>query len=137
MPTDYRYDASLERVIDGDTVMLAWIDLPDENIPAPWCKTIARRASHVRLRFAGINAPEKTTPQGVVAGNALGSMLEAAGYLGIVTKTCTVSTAWTFDDRGGRLIGDLILQDGTNVSQWMVNKGYAVVHNYKLYAPED
>lgn len=106
--TSYAYKVTLGEIHDGDTLWLT-IDLG------------FYLAHTVRIRMAGINAPELSTPAGVVARDAL------KAYVAGQSGQWTAQTYKTGEDKYGRWLCTLFAPDGTNVNQWMLANGYAVV----------
>ncbi|NBT76671.1 MAG: nuclease [Betaproteobacteria bacterium] len=108
MNQPYTYKAIVTRVVDGDTV-IADIDLGMDL----WRK-------NVRLRLAGINAPEAETPQGEAAARGLREMFEQG------RDQVLISTQKDRSDKYGRLLATIFLFGGTSVNQRMVELGHAV-----------
>lgn len=105
----YDYDATLLRIIDGDTVELI-VDLGFKV-------TITEK-----FRIWGINAPEMNTPDGQMSKDHLASLLR--GSMG-VHNALAVNTIKDKKDKYGRYL--LIIYFGkTTVNELMVNDGYAV-----------
>lgn len=93
----------MERVIDGDTVVL-FVDL-GFNV-------------HLREKFrlAGINAPELRTAEGKDSKQALENLILGKDiYVRVYKK-----------GKYGRWIAELITEDGLNVNCWLLENGYAV-----------
>ncbi len=101
----FTYSAIVERVIDGDTIDVH-IDLGFDI----W--------HSVRLRLAGIDAPERFTEDGKIVTEYVRDILE--GQTVIITTTKT--------DKYGRYLADVILDD-TSVSDILVKMGYAVPYD--------
>lgn len=78
-----------------------------------------------RYRLARINAPEMSTPAGTLSRDALRVFCAEQPKTG-----WTVTTAR--QDPYGRYIAEIVAPNGTNLSDWMVSKGYAVAVKYKL-----
>lgn len=97
----YEYQATVERVVDGDTVLLM-IDLGFD---------VHHR---MKCRLARINAPEMKTPHGPEAKQRLAELL-AVG---------TVMIRSTALDKYGRALVE-ILADGVNVNDAMLSGGHA------------
>lgn len=115
---NYSYPAEIIRVIDGDTID-ARLTLADIDVGFD----IHLIQYHtIKLRLAGINAPEKNTVEGKTAKTYLTSMLPPG------TK-CVISTvkdkrekygrylAWVFVPQGEtyRCVNDALLADGMAV----------------------
>ena len=88
-------------VSDGDTV---WVRRDD-----------APRRKPVKLRLAGIDAPERCQPWGAEASAALTQR--------VLHRHVEVPTRAV--DNYGRLLGGLYLDDGGDVAAWMVANGHA------------
>lgn len=101
----YEYAATVQRVVDGDTVDLM-VDLGFDT------------HRFDRFRLYGINAAEHGTP----SGNA------ATAYLkGILTAGLTVTATTHKDkfDKYGRMLAVLTTADGKSVNDEMVASGHA------------
>lgn len=85
------------KVLDGDT-----IDILHNNKPE-------------RIRFNGIDAPEKGMPHGQ----------KAKQFVLNLTANKVVSVYVNDTDRYGRSIGEIILPDGKNLNREIVKAGYA------------
>ena len=94
--------ARVERVIDGDTI--------DVTLDLGW--RLYKR-DHVRL--AGINAPEKNTPEGVVARDRLAELL--GDYADVILTSTGL-------DKYGRALA-LVSLRGVDLSHWMLDHGLA------------
>lgn len=108
----YTYKATVDRVVDGDTVDL-WIDLGFSII------------THQRIRLARIDAPERFTDDGKLATSWLVDELQG--------KEIRVATEKT--GKYGRWIGEVEIFDGLypewdNVSDLMVKAGFAKYRSY-------
>lgn len=104
----------VNKVVDGDTIYCA---------PAP------RNTTYVesKIRFADINAPELSTPEGVAAKNALEDLiLGKIVYLDIDDKYGT--------DIYGRWVAVVYTRHNNthimNVNKWLVDNGYANITDY-------
>lgn len=112
----YQYKAIITKVIDGDTVDVD-IDLGFEV----WLR-------NQRIRLYGIDTPESRTSDKVekVFGNLAKDKILSFCPIGasIILQTKTD------DSRGkyGRILGELITEDGTNVNQYMIDNNYAVAY---------
>ncbi len=95
------------RVADGDTVSIL-----DSN-----------NQQH-KIRFFGIDAPERDQPHGQEAQSALAQLVEDRNVGVVIVEK----------DNYGRTVGTLYLND-TNVNQYMVSKGYAWWYRY--HAPHE
>lgn len=105
--TTYLYKITPGQVHDGDTLWTT-IDLG------------FYLAHTVKIRLAGINAPELTTPAGVTAREAL------VDYIQTNPGQWTAQTFKDGEDKYGRWLATLYAPDGTNTNQWMLDNGHAV-----------
>lgn len=103
----YRYNATILRVIDGDTVH-AEIDLGLDQ----------RR--RIKLRLYGINAPELHNAGGKESRSALAIMVDG--------KQVVLETIKDRTEKYGRYLATLFLPDATNVNQEMIRIGHAVAY---------
>lgn len=85
------------KVLDGDTIDILYNNKPE------------------RIRFNGIDAPEKGMPHGQ----------KAKQFVLDLAANKIVSVNVTDTDRYGRSIGDIILSDGRNLNREVVRAGYA------------
>lgn len=117
----YRYAAIITRVIDGDTLQ-ADIDLGFST----WIRSVS-------IRIRGINCPEMSTPNGLVAKRFTEDALlnKANGTTGpaqVVVDTVKVDKyggrwdayVWLPD---GRSLGDMLLQSGNAVPMKAATEG--------------
>jgi len=105
----YEYNASLIRVIDGDTAILR-VDLGFKM----YCE--------MSFRLLGINAPELNSTGGAAAKDHLFQLLTALG------PTLRIQT--TKPDKYGRwLVTFPRPYDATTVNQQMIEDGQAVAYN--------
>jgi micrococcal nuclease len=108
----YEYNATLDRVVDGDTVD-AMIDLGFDT----WV--------HKRIRLQGIDAPETRTrdldekAQGFVTKDRLTDLLEAADGV-FVLQSHGVG-------KYGRCLGTIIIEN-ENINELLIREGLAEVY---------
>lgn len=112
------YTAHVDRVIDGDTILV--------TIACPCCGLVSSQ----RLRLARIDAPEKIK-SGMNAWNASREMLRRL----VESKNCVIVLCQKWPDKYGRLIGEVffpgplgvnaILSDWVNASNEMLRLGFA------------
>ncbi len=102
-------------VMDGDTIELRQVS----NSP----KAKKRIGKNIRVRFAHIDCPERGKPYFQVAKKFVSDRC--------FKKSVRIIHTNEFD-RYGRLIGEVILEDGTNLNQALVKAGLAV--HYKKYS---
>lgn len=93
-------------VLDGDTIKLD-------------------TQGNVRIRLAGIDAPEKSQPYG----------LESKNYLASLIGSRTVTVIISDTDRYGRYIGTIIY-DGMDINAEMLRAGYAWHYKHYSRSPE-
>lgn len=98
----YRYRAIVDRVIDGDTLVLL--------VDVGFSITIKEK-----FRFNYINAPETSTDQGkevkqIVIDNLQGKVVEISSE---------------GKDKYGRWLA-IVYLEGTNINQWLLDNAYAV-----------
>jgi endonuclease YncB( thermonuclease family) len=112
----YTYSAIITAVHDGDTVTCS-IDLGMRT----WLHD-------QKIRFAGINAPELATPEGVASLNALTAML--GGSIPVVAVPVIIQTHKDRTEKWGRWLGTIWKTQGDgsqiNVNQAMLAGGWAV-----------
>ena len=114
----YHYKAEVVSVYDGDTIRVI-IDL------GFGFSNRGSRGKGTSIRLYGINTPEVRgveRPEGLIAKKALLDLIEG--------KTVTLRTIKDKTGKYGRYLGIIILEDGTNVNDWLVDNGYAVKAEY-------
>lgn len=117
----YIYRVAVKRVIDGDTVVVD-IDLGFNT----WIKN-----EHIRIY--GIDAPEIRTKDlfekahGMLATERLKELLSGVGVLEFITTMHSLEYNPT--GKFGRVLADLIGNNGVMVSQTLIAEGYAVPYN--------
>lgn len=113
----YQYRARILKVIDGDTVEID-LDLGFNIILA-----------NQRVRMAGVDTPESRTankeekPRGMLSKKKLAEKLPVGTWATIETFKADSN-----DDKFGRILGQFILEDGTNVNHWLIDNNYAVAY---------
>ena len=111
----YHYRATLERVVDGDTIDVK-LDLGfDLHLQA-------------RIRFAGINAPESRTRDLVEKQKGL----EAKRFVEDWLNGCeTIIVQTQLDKKGkfGRILGNILNADGACLNEEMVSLGHATPYD--------
>lgn len=111
----YIYRCRVNKVLDGDTVDID-LDLGFNIILA-----------NQRVRMAGVDTPESRTsneeekPRGLLSKKKLGEKLPVGAWVKIKTLRADSN-----DDKFGRILGEFILEDGTQVNQWLIDNNYAV-----------
>jgi micrococcal nuclease len=112
----YEYACKVNKVLDGDTV--------DIDLDLGFNVVLAGQ----RVRMAGVDTPESRTanteekPRGLLSKKKLTDKLTGA--------KCKIRTFKpdNNDDKFGRILGEFILEDGTNVNQWLIDNNYAVAY---------
>jgi len=113
----YQYACKINKVLDGDTV----------NIDLDLGFNIILANQHVRM--TGIDTPESRTtnkeekPRGLLSKKKLSEQLSVGSW-----QKITTSRPDNNDDKFGRILGEFILEDGTNVNQWLIKNNYAVAY---------
>ena len=113
----YQYACRINKVLDGDTV----------NIDLDLGFNIILANQHVRM--TGIDTPESRTsnkeekPRGLLSKKKLSEQLPVGSW-----QKITTSRPDNNDDKFGRILGEFILEDGTNVNQWLIKNNYAVAY---------
>jgi len=111
----YQYKCKINKVLDGDTVDID-LDLGFNIILA-----------NQRVRMAGIDTPESRTTnkeekvRGILSKKKLTEKLPVGSWQKINTLKSDNN-----DDKFGRILGEFILEDGTNVNNWLIENNYAV-----------
>lgn len=113
----YQYRAKILKVIDGDTVEID-IDLGFNVI-----------LSRQKIRLVGIDTPESRTSNLEEKARGLLSKKKLSEKL-LVGASVIIETFKpdTNDDKYGRILAVFVLEDGTNVNNWMVENNYAVAY---------
>lgn len=109
MQPDYLYKAKIVKVIDGDTVD-AVLDLG------------FYMSAKLRLRLNGINTPELTSQDVREASNARQAKMILASL--VESKDVLLKTYKA--DKYGRWLADIILDDGLNVNNYLLESNLAV-----------
>jgi len=112
------YDFKINRVVDGDTVVIEVSFLPKEL------------GNHLSIRVLGVDTPEKghrakcelENTKAVAASLFTNNEVFDAKDIKITIKS--------WDKYGGRILGDVIL-DGVPLSTKLIQKGYAVPYSGK------
>ena len=113
----YQYKAKILKVLDGDTVDID-LDLGFNIV-----------LSNQRVRMAGIDTPESRTVdkeekiRGNLSKKKLAEKLPIGSYVTIETQKSDNN-----DDKFGRILAIFILEDKTNLNQWMIDNNYAVLY---------
>lgn len=121
------------RVVDGDTLVVKVLSVPPESLMS------FIPGTSLRIRLYGIDAPERSQPYGLAAGEAL-SFLVKGKRVGVVSMSPGIV------DRYGRVIGEILLPVvvGSGAARreivgsanfLMVSGGWAWW--YRKYAPRD
>ena len=111
----YQYKCKINKVLDGDTV--------DIDLDLGFNIVLANQ----RVRMAGVDTPESRTtnkeekPRGLLSKKKLAEKLPVGSWQIIETQRSDNN-----DDKFGRILGVFILEDGTNVNDWLIKNNYAV-----------
>ena len=100
--TVHAWTGKVVSVTDGDTI-----------------KVYNAERGQVKIRFYGIDTPEKGQPYGQAAGKHLASLIAGA----------TVEIEAVTEDRYGRTVG-IVFNGETNINREMVQAGFAWVYRY-------
>ena len=113
----YEYSCKINKVLDGDTV--------DINLDLGFNIVLANQ----RVRMAGVDTPESRTTNAEEKIRGLLSKKKLTEKLAS-SKWCKIKTLKSDnnDDKFGRILGEFILDDGTNVNQWLIENNYAVTY---------
>lgn len=113
----YEYKCRVNKVLDGDTV--------DVDLDLGFNIILANQ----RVRMAGVDTPESRTanaeekPRGLLSKKKLAEKLPVGSWTKIRTQKQDSN-----DDKFGRILGEFILDDGTNVNKWLIENNYAVAY---------
>jgi micrococcal nuclease len=110
VPPVYERTAVVTKIVDGDTLHTA-VDLG--------CDTTL----NMTVRLYGINAPEMSTPEGVVA-----KQFAADWIAGRAADGFLIRTVKDHKEKYGRYLADLLAADGTSLCQALLDSGNAVVY---------
>lgn len=111
----YTYKCHINKVLDGDTVEI--------DLDLGFNTTLANQ----KVRLLGIDTPESRTankeekPRGLLSKKKLQEKLAVGSWVKIITHKNDNN-----DDKFGRILGEFILDDGTNVNKWLIENNYAV-----------
>ena len=111
----YQYSCKINKVLDGDTV--------DIDLDLGFNIVLAGQ----RVRMTGVDTPESRTAnkeektRGLLSKKKLAEKLPVGSWVKIKTQKSDNN-----DDKFGRILGEFILEDGTNVNQWLIENNYAV-----------
>jgi micrococcal nuclease len=111
----YTYKCKINKVLDGDTVEI--------DLDLGFNTTLANQ----KVRLLGIDTPESRTankeekPRGLLSKKKLQEKLAVGSWVKIITHKNDNN-----DDKFGRILGEFVLDDGTNVNKWMIENNYAV-----------
>lgn len=111
----YQYKCKINKIVDGDTVEID-LDLGFNII-----------LSNQHVRLLGVDTPESRTnnkeekSRGMLSKRKLSEKLPVGSYQKINTTKDDNN-----DDKFGRILGEFILEDGSNVNKWLIENNYAV-----------
>jgi endonuclease YncB( thermonuclease family) len=106
------YDATVLRVIDGDTVAFA----------APWLPEPLKK--ELSIRVFGVDTPEKSFRAKCPAEDKLGQAATSYTKDTIASAKKLQIVLMDWDKYGGRVLGDVII-DGQSLRGLLITKGYA------------
>lgn len=106
------YNATILRVVDGDTVIFKAVWLPE-----PLKKELS-------LRIYGVDTPEKSFRAKCVKEDELGKAASVFTQTQIANAKKKQIVLMGWDKYGGRVLGDLIL-DGKSLRFMLIQQGYA------------
>jgi endonuclease YncB( thermonuclease family) len=122
----YVYWALIDRVTDGDTLHAAYIDL---GLGVKW---FGPTGTGVGIRLLGCNAREKGTPGAGDAHLALIEKVWSDIRLQTVDGSMWVKLATAKPDAyQGRLDAQVQLEDGTDLTEWLIDEGWAAAWDGK------
>lgn len=110
----YEYSCKINKVLDGDTVDID-LDLGFNVV-----------LSGQRVRMVGVDTPESRTANTEEKPRGLLSKKKLAEKLAIGACKIRTFKPDNNDDKFGRILGEFILEDGTNVNKWLIENNYAV-----------
>lgn len=111
----YQYKCRINKVLDGDTVEI--------DLDLGFNTTLANQ----KVRLMGIDTPESRTTnkeekvRGALSKKKLQEKLPVGSWATITTHRNDNN-----DDKFGRILGEFVLEDGTNLNKWMIENNYAV-----------
>jgi micrococcal nuclease len=109
----YEYKAKLIRVVDGDTI--------DAEIDLGFKIFIKER-----IRFAGIDTPESRTRHKHEKSWGLAAKCRVKDLLGQEDAEFTLTTELQKKGKFGRILGSVILTDGTSLSEILLDEKLAI-----------
>lgn len=111
-PQGVTYDATITRVIDGDTVAFAATFLP------------APLKQELSIRVYGVDTPEKGFRAKCPSEDQRGQAATAFTKAQINAATTRQIVLIDWDKYGGRVLGDIVL-DGRSLRAMLIQQGYA------------
>jgi endonuclease YncB( thermonuclease family) len=119
----FRYKAQVVSVYDGDTVhLLVFVKDTAEELGL-YLTLKQQLLLKAKIRLDALNAPEMNTTAGKASAAYLQKMLPAGMMIEMEVSKSPL-------DKYGRYVAVLYLQDGTNVNQTLIDKGYAEQREY-------
>ena len=112
----FHYKATVDRVIDGDTI----------DVTLELGFDISYRG---RIRFQGINAPESRTRDAVEKQAGLAAKRYVEDWINGLERRVIIQTS--LDDRGkfGRILGRILNDEGECLNDEMVSLGHATPYH--------
>lgn len=111
-PNNHVYPCVVDRVVDGDTVVVM-IDVG--------FRIYIKQA----IRVFGINAPENSTAAGKEATAFVTALLPSGTLLTVRTHAPKVNAGY---EKFGRWLGEVTLPDGRSLAELMITTGHAVAY---------
>lgn len=102
--TTWKVPATVKRVIDGDSIAV--------QLDLGW-----KIYYNTTIRVAGMDAPELNTDQGKLAREYVTGLLPAGTIVTVVSHSL---------DKYGRVLGAVLLPDGTNLTELLISQGFAI-----------
>lgn len=114
----YTYSCKINKILDGDTIEID-IDLGFYIV-----------LSNQTIRLAGLDTPESRTKNLEEKTRGLLSKKKVSEKLPVGSKQkIQIVKQNDNNDKFGRILGIFILEDNTNLNQWMIDNNYAVSYN--------
>jgi endonuclease YncB( thermonuclease family) len=126
-PVTYRYEATVARIVDGDTV---WLN----------AKLWEGLGTRVEVRVDGVNTPEshgpKTCPEGLAAAAYTASLLTVGKVVTIETRRVK-ARVFGHDEKvevHGRYLASITLPNGDSLAKLLIAAGHGVEYHgeYKV-----
>lgn len=112
----FHYKASVDRVVDGDTIDVT-LDLGFD---------IQMKG---RVRFAGVNAPESRTKDAVEKQAGLAAKRYVEDWISALESNVIIETSLDATGKYGRILGRILNDDGDCLNDEMVSIGHATPYH--------